>query len=644
VSEETEGAISGSNSNGAVDPTAVGLALAGASREQADAFLQEQRDLAMKQGALIGAQLHHLHEQNKQIHLDIWEKVLGVLLRIATAFVGLAVAAGAGWLIWNAANSNDLVIDAFQVPPNLASRGLSGQVVAAKLSDKIAAMQAQTNSQRAPKSYANGLSEGLKLEIPETGVSLSELDRFLREKLGRDLHIGGELVQAGNGIALTARVGNAGSATVTGAEADMDAALQKLAEAVYRISQPYRFAIWLPLERAEEQVAVLKQLAAAGPPAERAWAYLGWGLSVSQSQSVQAGLALYQRGIALDPNNYLLRSVLASTADVWGRTEESLRGFQETLTLVSAHGEEYSPRNRVDIAVHGYRASVLSTQGALLEAAEENRLFTAAGPIVVSSTSTSSQMDILSALHEPGAARAALAAYPQTSPISITAGMWSMTRLRIRTSVALAERDWPAAVATESDVAVLAAQFPGLAENKVTQLDPGIALALAHMGRFAAAEARLKPMPGDCYPCLRARGQVAVLQGQYAGADLWFARAAAIAPSSPYAESEWGQALLERGQPDAAIEKFKLANQKGPRFADPLEGWGEALMAKNQSHLALAKFAQAEKYAPNWGRLHLKWGEALVYAGRKDEAVRQFARATALDLTPSEKSELARRP
>jgi len=65
-------------------------------------------------------------------------------------------------------------------------------------------------------------------------------------------------------------------------------------------------------------------------------------------------------------------------------------------------------------------------------------------------------------------------------------------------------------------------------------------------------------------------------------------------------------------------------------------------MAKNQSHLALEKFAEAEKYAPNWGRLHLKWGEALVYAGKKDEAKAQFARAAQLDLTPSEKAELAR--
>jgi tetratricopeptide (TPR) repeat protein len=99
--------------------------------------------------------------------------------------------------------------------------------------------------------------------------------------------------------------------------------------------------------------------------------------------------------------------------------------------------------------------------------------------------------------------------------------------------------------------------------------------------------------------------------------------------------------LLAEGKPDAAIAQFERANQKGPHFADPLEGWGEALMAKSQSHLALAKFAEANKYAPNWGRLHLKWGEALAFSGKPAEAKAQFARAAALDLTPSEKSELA---
>jgi hypothetical protein len=75
---------------------------------------------------------------------------------------------------------------------------------------------------------------------------------------------------------------------------------------------------------------------------------------------------------------------------------------------------------------------------------------------------------------------------------------------------------------------------------------------------------------------------------------------------------------------DGAIEKFTLANQKGPHFANPLEMGREALMAMNQSHLALAKFSKAEKYAPNCGRLHMKWSEALTNAGRKDEAQAQY--------------------
>ena len=171
---------------------------------------------------------------------------------------------------------------------------------------------------------------------------------------------------------------------------------------------------------------------------------------------------------------------------------------------------------------------------------------------------------------------------------------------------------------------------------------PLVAYAQARLGHTAEAQAQIAPTPGNCYDCLRARARIAALGGRAARADWWFDRAVIAAPSIPFAYADWGEVLLERGQPDAAIEKFTIANQKGPHFADPLEGWGEALMAKNQSHLALTKFEEADKYAPNWGRLHLKWGEALGYAGKPDEAKAQFARASQLDLVAADKAELAR--
>ena len=608
-----------------VDPLATSLALAGASRATADAFLQDQR--------------HHMHEQLKEIGLRLWELRLGVLLRIATAFTGLVVAAGLAFLIWSAAESNDLVIDSFQVPPDLAARGLSGPVVAAKLADKIAAMQAETVSVRAPRSYANGLNDGLKLEIPETGVSLFELHRFLRAQLGHDLHIGGEMVQGDDAISLTARVGG-DSATVTGGKAEIDALLQKLAEQVYGSTQPYRYAVWLKIKgRSKEGNTIIQHLAATGAASERAWAFNAWGNTVSQNESDRAGLALLYRGRTLDPDNYLLVANIARVEASLGRDEDSLRDDRLAGALAAAHGRNYTLAEQIAILDRAYRGLILREEGDLQESTRDMRAVydQAVEKNLSSGISRSATVaEVQARLHEPSAARAVLAEVLQTGSDPSYLPMVLPTL-----AISMEEHDWPAALAAEKDFTAIATQWHGVAEDKTSLLDPQIAVALAHMGRFGEADARLKPMPADCYPCLRARAQVAALEGAFAGADLWFSRAAAAGPSIPFAESEWGQSLLGRGRPDAAIEKFKLANQKGPHFADPLEGWGEALMAKNQSHLALAKFEQADKYAPHWGRLHMKWGEALVYAGHADEAKAQFARAAALDLTPSEKAELA---
>ena len=65
---------------------------------------------------------------------------MGLVLRIATAFVGFAIAAGAAFMVWEAAHADGLVIEAFSVPPELADRGITGQVVATKMLDRLTAL------------------------------------------------------------------------------------------------------------------------------------------------------------------------------------------------------------------------------------------------------------------------------------------------------------------------------------------------------------------------------------------------------------------------------------------------------------------------------------------------------------------------
>jgi len=245
-----------------------------------------------------------------------------------------------------------------------------------------------------------------------------------------------------------------------------------------------------------------------------------------------------------------------------------------------------------------------------------------------------------SALQHDGDARGLVQQMPPL-PDPVDATQRAVTRIQVEAAL----ENWLAVAATEPAEEKTVAQAPDHGDLQRVfgvGLRPWLALAKAKLGDLAGAEAVISTTPGDCYDCVRIRGQIASQAEVWGRADYWFAKAVHDGPSIPMAYTDWGQSFLMRGDPDAAIAKFSLASQKGPHFADPLEGWGEALMKQNRSGGALAKFAEAEKYAPNWGRLHLKWGEALVYAGRKDEAQKQFALAAGLDLSADDKAELAR--
>ena len=131
VAEETEGQDTGAEAvAGGVDPAAAALALNGASREDAGAFLKDQR-------ALIADQRHHLHEQLKQLKLGIFSQRISIALKGLTALVGLMAVIALGVVVWNASQADGLVVEAFSVPPSLAASGLSGDAVSQDITDRV---------------------------------------------------------------------------------------------------------------------------------------------------------------------------------------------------------------------------------------------------------------------------------------------------------------------------------------------------------------------------------------------------------------------------------------------------------------------------------------------------------------------------
>jgi tetratricopeptide (TPR) repeat protein len=644
VSEEAERVSSGLEGNGAgVDPTAVALALAGASREEADCFLREQR-------SLIGDQRHHLSEQLKQIHLDVWEKRLGVWLRAATFCVGIAVAAGLSYMMWDAAHSRGLIIEAFSVPPDLAAHGLTGEVVAGRMLDKISDMEAHVNTVRAVNTYVSNWGKDLKVDIPETGISLDELDRYLKEKLGHPTHISGDVVRTATGISVTARVGGEAGKSFSGADEEFDSLMQQAAESVYARTQPYRYGVYLEQNgKVEEGLKFFDSVVGNMSPSEQAWAYQGSYAALNLLGRAPEAAEAARMGIALNRNFAFGWDHYGTILLELGRDETALQAFRTAQRLLDQHiADDIEPTVvprfnqeqavRIDDLVGDYTAELREMRA--------NQSFIGAGKVGTTRIGMGQMVWALISDHDLAAARHMSGGLGTTSVVG--RGMARLDGALSSMQVSVGEEDWPRVLQIGP---IAEAQMARNTAAKAvgdfylpTEFWPNIAYALAMTGNLAAAHAEIDKTPADCDTCMRMRGRIDAAERNYAGADFWFAKAEEAAPSIPFADADWGEVLLAKGDADGAIAKFALANRKGPHFADPLEGWGEALMAKNQSHLALAKFAEANKYAPNWGRLHLKWGEALVYAGRKDEARAQFARAAQLDLTSAEKSELARHP
>ena len=187
VVKETEGQEYGA---AAADPAAIAVALghSGTLDPRAAAFLKNQSRLSDKHIALADLQIEELKNENKLRHWSLLihhvGDVMQVTFQFAIAFIVIAVALFIGGAVWSAAHDDGLVIEAFSVPPDMASRGLTGQVVASQLLDKLAAMQNATDSARPAHSYASNWGNDIKVEIPDTGVSVGEFYRYLAAWLG----------------------------------------------------------------------------------------------------------------------------------------------------------------------------------------------------------------------------------------------------------------------------------------------------------------------------------------------------------------------------------------------------------------------------------------------------------------------------
>jgi tetratricopeptide (TPR) repeat protein len=622
------------------DAAALAASLANRANPDAREYLRAQTRLADLQAEELNREDRVRHWSLRVRHIS---DVLKLGFELALAFIVIAIAVGLGAEIWQAAHADGLVIESFNVPADMAAHGLSGQVVAAKLLDRLTAIQNASESSRPAASFSNDWTHDIKVEIPETGVSLGELERYLHNWLGNEMHLSGDVYETANGVALTVRLDDAPGQTFVGN--DLDKLMEQAAEAVFRRAQPYRYAGYIgPHEgRTAEAVAILNELARTGSAEDRAWANDALGGRTLYLGDYARARIEERRALQADPELPYPQVVLFFIDSSQSHDAEAVADLRQYVTLLKAYGAQELGTSDIGPWVERANALMAQAQGDYREAATD----LLAGSDFLPDPSRAAYDFALS--HDPAAARTELEGFAPGADVDVQGFALAADATIARAMMAMDVADWRGSVVYLEQAEAQAHQVE--LHGKVPFSDrvyrevragPWLALSDAEMGANTKADTILKGLPSDCDICDRMRGRIDALRHKWSAAAWWFAKVSARSPGVPFADTDWGAMLMAKGDFDDAIAKFPAANQKGPHFADPLEMWGEALIAKNRSDLALAKFAEADKYAPNWGRLHLKWGEALLWSGDKTGAQKQFAIATHLDLSAADKAELSR--
>src|SRR5580658_1763541 len=308
-------------------PASDGLAAAiAAVQSGADpAVASAARAILEKEGELIQLRMRHLEEEHQERlaqrrsppKADPIEQ-LGQIARIcsqaSTALVVTAIAVSVLIAVWDAFQSRSVVIAAFKAPAALAGRGLTGDVVAARVQDALQRLKEATHSATKAYDVETTWAPDLKIEVPETGLSIDEVEGLLTTLFGHDLHIGGDLVQTvDGGLTLTVRGDGISPRSFGGGPAELDALTVQAAEYVYGRSQPAPFAAYLVNNfRYREALDFLPgAFARADSDIVQAELATSWGDALAYLNKPAQSVAKYRMALALNPHDWEAWSDLA---------------------------------------------------------------------------------------------------------------------------------------------------------------------------------------------------------------------------------------------------------------------------------------------------------------------------------------------
>jgi tetratricopeptide (TPR) repeat protein len=564
------------------------------------AFLKKQAQLLETQNKHLeqehALRLTHLRGQTHEGKL----RRTGIRIRIAfqlfAAIVAACIGMGVLLLIRDAVTSRSVVIDSFDIAPNLSPQVPSGKIVAAGLLDVLRRIQAATRSSAEHRNLSNAWTNDIAIEVPETGISIGQLERMLTARFGHDQHIDGDLVQTEKGgLALTVRGNGILPKTFTDEARHLDTLLAQAGEYVYGQSQPGLWAAYLSNnDRNDEAIRFAQAAYATADPSERPYVLNYWANAIGGKGgdgAMREALPLYREALRLMPDYWAAYNNIMYALNGLGDEEGDVRVGEQMIKAAGGRPGRapegmYQNYDQTVWDLPAARASLIAD----MESHSGIGTFGTAGGALNLNVA---QFEVL--MHDVEAAAFRLKTTAVDEKNATDVALAAMDRAMLAEEVGdlkAAAREWDAFAVAYANPTVSTANPQYMCFALVTY---------EKTGQAAKADAALNAVGKltfvDCY---RFRGDLLDLRGDWAGAQAWYAKAVKLGPSIPSGYYSWGIALAKYGDLAGAAAKFKEAHQKGPHWADPLKAWGDVLVKQSHPKEALVKYDEALKYAPNW--------------------------------------------
>ena len=566
-------------------------------------FLSEQTQLLKAQKECLidehALRLAHLRNQVRAENTRRFGLRVRIGLHAVIALVAIGIAIGAAIMIHDAVGSRSVVIDAFDIAPNVAAQVPSGKIVAAGLLDVLTRIQAATRSGAEHRSLSSAWTNDIAIDVPETGISIGQLERTMKARFGHDQHIDGDLAQsAGDGLALTVRGTGILPKTFIGEARHLDKLLTQAGEYAYGQSQPGLFAAYLANnDRNDEAIRFSQTAYARADSSERPYVLNYWANAIAgrgADGAMREALPLYREALRRKPDYWTAYNNIMYALNGLG-DEEGLVRVSEQLKLAAGGRPGRAPEHEYQ----NYDRTVWDLPAERAEAIADVESHSGIGTTGSAGGAENLQVAQYEVqMHDVEAATLRLNTTPVDAKYVPDVAQATFVR-----ALLAEEKNDPEAAAREWDAYVEAYANPSVRTN-----DPHTicfaAPSYEKTGQSAKAEAALNAVGAltlvDCY---RFRGDILDLRGDWPNAQAWYAKAVKLAPSVPSGYYSWGMALVRHGNLEGAAEKFNSANRLGPHWADPLKAWGDVLMKQGQAKKAIEKYNEALKYAPNWTAL-----------------------------------------